>query len=212
MTAQAGGASPDSRHAALNRSELRRQLRHMRRAIPADQQQRAAVAVARTLARMALIQPGARIGVYLSLPGELNLQPFIELAWSRRCHLFVPHITSRRRRQMAFYRFTPDSRLRTHEWGMPQLCDIQQPAIAGAMLDAVLVPVLGFDAHGHRLGMGAGFYDRHFARLTRTRHQRPHLIGVGYACQQLAALVPQPHDITLEWMVTEAGLRRASTA
>jgi 5-formyltetrahydrofolate cyclo-ligase len=157
-----------------------------------------------------MIKPGARIGVYLALPDELSLQPFIELAWQRGCHLFVPHITHARCGQMAFYPLRVDSRLQAHRWGMPQLLNTGRQIWRSDRLDVVLVPLLGFDAQGNRLGMGGGFYDRHFARLARVRRRhRPHLIGVAYACQEVARLNSQPHDVRLEQIVTERGIVRA---
>jgi 5-formyltetrahydrofolate cyclo-ligase len=186
------------------RAALRQQLRRARRLLSPHQQHYAAKAVAWRLGREPLIAPGARIGIYLALPEELNLDEFINLAWSRGCQLFVPHITHLRRRRMAFHPFNCASRLRTHRWGMPQLRDIRQPAINSLMLDAVLVPLVGFDDSGHRLGMGAGFYDRHFARLRGSRQwRRPRLIGVAYAAQQVSQLPAQAHDIGLDRIVTE---------
>ena len=205
MTAQVGGASPLSRAAVITeRNALRQQLRRARRLFSPPQQHYAAKAVASRLGRDPLITPGARIGIYLALPEELNLDEFIALAWSRGCQLFVPHITHLRRRRMAFHPFTCASRLRTHRWGMPQLRDIRQPAINSLILDAVLVPLVGFDVSGQRLGMGAGFYDRHFARLRGSRQwRRPRLIGVAYAAQQVSQLPAPAHDIRLDRIVTE---------
>jgi 5-formyltetrahydrofolate cyclo-ligase len=215
MTAQAGGAIPSSLMAqaalAAERTALRQQLRRQRRMLSTSARLSAARAVASLLSRHPMIRPGASIGVYLALPDELQLQPFIELAWRRNCRLFVPHIIHARRRRMAFYQLLPDSRLQTHRWGMSQLLNVdQQVAWRGAQLDVVLVPLLGFDVYGNRLGMGGGFYDRHFTRLSRVSHwRRPHLIGVGYACQEIPQLHSQPHDVQLEQIITERGIQRA---
>jgi len=211
MTAQAGGAIPSSQTIALERDALRRQLRRERRAISATDRRKASLAIARLLSRHPLIRPGARVGVYLALPGELNLQPFIKLAWQRGCRVFVPHITQARRRQMNFFPLFPHSPLQTHRWGMPELhATARMQRCPASHLDVVLVPLVGFDAFGNRLGMGAGFYDRHFARLSRaTQWRRPHLLGVAYACQQVVALNTQPHDVRLEQIVTERGILHA---
>jgi 5-formyltetrahydrofolate cyclo-ligase len=74
-------------------------------------------------------------------------------------------------------------------------------------LDLVLVPLVGFDPRGHRLGMGAGLYDRHFAFL-RHRHawRRPLLVGVAFDAQKVERLADSEHDVQLHGVVTERGV------
>ena len=68
--------------------------------------------------------------------------------------------------------------------------------------DLLLVPLLAFDAHGHRLGYGGGFYDRTLALL------KVPAIGIAYAGQEVASLPREPHDMALDMIVTEQGVRR----
>jgi 5-formyltetrahydrofolate cyclo-ligase len=70
----------------------------------------------------------------------------------------------------------------------------------------VLLPLLGFDAAGTRLGMGGGYYDRSFA-FRQGRAAPPLLVGVGFACQELPALAPEPWDVPLDALLTERGFR-----
>src|SRR5262249_39545202 len=87
--------------------------------------------------------------------------------------------------------------------------DIPVPASARpAQPDTLLVPLLGFDEHGHRLGYGAGYYDRTLAALT----PRPQAIGVGFALGKLATIFPQPYDRPMDLIVTEEGAFRATAA
>jgi 5-formyltetrahydrofolate cyclo-ligase len=185
-------------------------MRRLRRALPQHERCKAALAVAHQLLRLPLFKPGARIGIYLALPGELSLQVLIEQAWARGCRCCATHHSCPPQTD-GVLSFTPASRLYTGPWRIPQLRDLhRQQKIDTATLDAVLVPTVAFDPLGNRLGMGAGFYDRHFARLRRTPGwQRPHLIGVAYACQQVAVLGTQPHDVRLEMIATECTLLRA---
>ena len=80
-------------------------------------------------------------------------------------------------------------------------------AISPRWLDLVLVPLVGFDARGTRLGMGAGFYDRHFAflRHRRTWH-RPRLLGLAFDVQRVERLADAAHDVPLWGIVTERGI------
>ncbi len=77
-------------------------------------------------------------------------------------------------------------------------------------LDLILMPLVGFDADGGRLGMGGGFYDRTLAFLRQRRlWRRPRLIGIAHACQRVAQLPTRPWDIPLDGVVTEQGFHPA---
>lgn len=70
------------------------------------------------------------------------------------------------------------------------------------VLDAAIVPMNGFDNAGYRLGYGGGYFDRTLASID----PKPIAIGVAYELARLATLYPQPHDIPMDFVVTEAGL------
>jgi 5-formyltetrahydrofolate cyclo-ligase len=65
--------------------------------------------------------------------------------------------------------------------------------------DVLVIPLVGYDAAGFRLGYGGGYYDRTLASLA----PRPFCIGVGYDDAQLESIQPQPHDIPMNVIVTE---------
>jgi 5-formyltetrahydrofolate cyclo-ligase len=70
--------------------------------------------------------------------------------------------------------------------------------------DLLLVPMLAFDARGHRLGYGGGFYDRTIAAL-RAGGVAPHAFGVAFAAQAVPLLPDSETDMRLDAIVTEAG-------
>lgn len=74
--------------------------------------------------------------------------------------------------------------------------------------DVVLVPLLGFDNSGTRLGYGGGYYDRTLAGMSK----KPRLIGLAFAAQELEAIPREDHDIPLDAVVTEAGVRHFGEA
>ncbi len=205
MTAQAGSAAPTSQAHVNPRDALRQQLRHTRRQLPKHLRVTAALKVAAILSRQAFVRPNARIGVYLALPSELDLEPFFRMAWSRYCKLFVPRISHMRRRQMTFHPLTATSQLKKNRWHIPELkSPYAANAQSGLAMDVVLVPMVGFDAAGNRLGMGAGFYDRHFASLGHKRRwRRPKLIGIAFSCQQVAHIPAHAHDVGMDAIITE---------
>ena len=207
MTAQAGSVtSPSSPAIQAERSALRRHALSVRRALPQPYRRYAAEQLAAQFDHYRLIKPKLRIGVYLATPHELDLKQVIARALGRHCTLYVPHIVNDSRRQMRFVQLFSTSRLQRHRLGMPQVSDTPRRHIQAQQLDLVLVPTVAFDAQGHRLGMGAGFYDRHFAYLRHRRWQRPRLIGVAYSVQQVANIPTYAHDISLPCVMTEHGL------
>lgn len=69
--------------------------------------------------------------------------------------------------------------------------------------DLILMPLLGFDRKGTRLGYGGGYYDRTLERLSK----RPRLVGVAFDAQELDEIPREPHDVPLDMVVTESGAR-----
>jgi 5-formyltetrahydrofolate cyclo-ligase len=72
-----------------------------------------------------------------------------------------------------------------------------------AVPDLVLMPLLGFDNAGTRLGYGGGYYDRTLAVLPK----KPLLVGLAFAAQELAHIPRDAHDVPLDMVITEAGIR-----
>ena len=83
--------------------------------------------------------------------------------------------------------------------------DIPYPADSPEIVpDVVLLPMNGWDRMGYRLGYGAGFFDRTLA----ASEKKPVVIGVSYELARLESIHPQPWDIPMDYVVTEAGLYR----
>lgn len=74
--------------------------------------------------------------------------------------------------------------------------------------DVILMPLLGFDKKGTRLGYGGGYYDRTLASLSK----RPRLIGFAFTLQEVDHIPREAHDVPLDVIVTEAGVRNFEKA
>lgn len=99
--------------------------------------------------------------------------------------------------QMHFRQWSPGDALQPDQFGIPA-------PVAGEVFDpaVLLVPLNGFNAHGCRLGYGGGYFDRALAAWL----PRPLTIGVGFELARVDELQAAPHDIVMDWVVTEAGL------
>lgn len=72
--------------------------------------------------------------------------------------------------------------------------------------EALLIPPVGFDAQGYRLGYGGGYFDRTLAAMV----PQPLKIGVAFELSRIPTIYPQPHDVPMDFIVTEAGVHHAS--
>jgi 5-formyltetrahydrofolate cyclo-ligase len=206
VTAQAGGAFP-----SLSPRAARRRLLALRRELPDHERAANDLAIRRTLERLRVWRPGRRVALFLGMPDEVDLRPCFATAWSRGVRLYVPRILSLRRGAMTFVPLDPGARLRKNRFG------IEEPEVGLARrvptlrLDTILVPLVGFDADCHRVGMGAGFYDRAMRQRGRSpdsSFRRPRLIGVAYEVQRVERIDPAPWDVALDMVVTERGIYR----
>lgn len=97
---------------------------------------------------------------------------------------------------LIFRPWTPEAEMRAGRWNIPE------PATdATATPQIVLAPLVGWDAARFRMGYGGGFYDRTLSNL----HPRPFAIGIGLDAGRLPTIYPQPHDLAMDLIVTEAG-------
>lgn len=137
------------------------------------------------------------LALYLAHGSELDTSPLLLHCLAAGKAVYVPRVLDGHR--MRFERLAPQAALRRNRYG------IREPARRGPLrgirkLDLVVVPLSAFDAQGHRLGAGGGYYDRAFALR---RGGRPRLLGYAYALQQAPTLPAEPWDVRLDAVVTE---------
>ena len=186
----------------ISRKALRAKLRAQRRAIGSLQRLQASRLVADHVDRSFHLRAGQRIALYSALAEEIDSAPLMELADARGCEIYLPRI-ERRTHKMRFVAASETTR--ANHLGIAEPLGSQ---VCGARwLDLVFLPLVGFDAHGMRLGMGGGYYDRAFAfRNLRKTWRGPKLIGIAYAFQHVPMIEPAAHDVKLDAVVTEVGI------
>jgi 5-formyltetrahydrofolate cyclo-ligase len=164
---------------------------------------RAAASAAIEAALAARVPPGAYpvLAGYWPIQGEWDPLPYLTRTIAVGGAVALP-VARRPARPLEFRLWTLDTPMTAGLW------DIPHPAEGAAVTpSALLIPLVGFDVAGHRLGNGGGYYDRTLAALK----PRPFAIGVGFELGRLASIAPQAHDRPMDLIVTEAGALNQQT-
>jgi 5-formyltetrahydrofolate cyclo-ligase len=187
-----------------NKSDLRKALLRKRKELGRLARQRGSRRIAAAVGALRQFKPGARVAAYLSFGSEVDSAPVMRIAKRRGIAIHVPLVVDRRRRRMLFVPL--DGRIKPGT-----LRTIGYPAgarhIPSRWFNLILIPVVGIDARGSRLGMGAGFFDRALAFRRQRRHwMGPRLVGLAFDCQRVESIHPQVWDARLDAIISESGL------
>lgn len=192
--------SPDpaarSCSAVPTKAELRADVLTRRAALAPDARSAAARAAATHAAGLPFA-PGLVIAGYFPIGDEIDPGPLLRALSGRGHPLALPVLVDRI--TIEFRRWAPGDPLVPAGFGTmgpPAGADVVDP-------QGLIVPLVGFDAAGNRLGWGKGHYDRAIARLS-ARHPLI-TVGLAFAVQELAAVPAEPHDRRLDMILTERG-------
>ncbi|MCX7149325.1 MAG: 5-formyltetrahydrofolate cyclo-ligase [Rhodocyclales bacterium] len=193
--------SPSSEYIAdslVFRAALRREKLAARMAL--DEKTHAALSarIETHLAALLTPLPPRTLSFCAAVRGEFDVRPLACLLIERGWQAAMP-IADAANAPMSFRTWTPSSAMDSDRYGIPIPSDGQ-----AIVPDIVLLPLVAFDPQGFRLGYGGGYFDRTLAVLV----PRPLTIGVGFELACVADIRPQAHDISLDAVVTEAGIVR----
>ncbi|KAF5054797.1 putative protein YqgN [anaerobic digester metagenome] len=145
-----------------------------------------------------LLQGQETVMVYASKPGEVDTTTMIRTFLDRGVRLVVP-IIERETKSLRLSRLEDPAVLVPSTFGVPEPIGHELP-VDPDEIGAVVIPMLGFDRAGNRLGYGAGYYDR-FLEV----HPIEMKVGIALACQEFEEIPADPFDIPMDWIVTEEG-------
>lgn len=191
----------------MDRQQLRKHIRQQRRALTPQQRHRLATQLSRKLSSHSLFHNARRIAVYLPNDGEMDLHPLIKVASQRGKQCYLPVISQMSHNRLWFAPYEAGQKLRPNIYGIPEPANGKWQGRSPIGLDLILMPLVGFDENGNRLGMGGGYYDRTLAYLNRRQHwRRPLLLGVAYEFQKVESLKAESWDIPLHGVITESNI------
>jgi len=189
------------------RTEMRREMRNRRRRLDRSWRANAEHRFLSALVRLPQFRKAGRIGVYLANDGELDLSSVVSRirAMGKRCYL--PVLRDRPDVTLRFAPYHHGTRMLTNRFGIDEPDIPRRSLLSVRNLDLLLMPLVAFDAQGNRLGMGGGYFDRTLAyRIQSVGWRRPHLLGVAFAFQQVAAVPSEAWDVPLDTIVTDHGV------
>ncbi len=183
------------------KKELRAQALSRRDALDPFWRIEAALEMAETARDAIAVEPGAIVAGFWPMRTEVDVRPALFALREKGARLCLPAILDRM--TIAFRELVRGAPMVEMAFGTVG------PHAEAAVLDpsVLLVPLAAFDARGHRIGYGAGYYDRAISKL-HGNGLRPRLIGVAFDCQKVERVPEEDHDVVLDEILTESGLRR----
>lgn len=151
-----------------------------------------------------IIPTGAKIAAYCAVRGEISLNQAIAGLLERGYIVALPVIEAAEKR-LKFLEYSPDMQLISGQFGI----SCPPPHSPEIIPDAVIVPMVGFDVYGNRLGYGGGYYDETIRALRETNKQ-VQIIGVAYNIQKLDNIPTESHDERMDIIVTEKEIIRCT--
>jgi 5-formyltetrahydrofolate cyclo-ligase len=185
------------------KAEMRKQRLAARDAIPVGDRIEKSLLMADLASQVIHFEPGEMISGFFPIRTEADVRPLMHRLKVRGARLCLPVVLDE---QTIIFREISD--------GMPMVETGFGTAGPGpdALVvdpDILLVPLSAFDSTGHRIGYGAGYYDRAISRLM-DKGKTPRLIGIAFDCQEVEAIPYEDHDVPLDAVLTESGLKRFS--
>lgn len=184
------------------RAELRQVLKARRAALTDSEQQDAAAAVAAHLQTLPEYKQAKVVAGYLSVRAELGTQALLAQALAQAKTLTLPCLHPVVAGQLLFLRYQQQADLVLNQYGIPEPVLAVPNIIPIGHIQLLLVPLLGFDAHGQRLGMGGGFYDRTLAVWAAGKLPQLLPVGLAHNCQRVEQLPSAPWDVPLPVIIT----------
>lgn len=180
---------------------LRNEALARRDALALDYRIEMSLQIAETGAREIDLVPGEVVSAFMPMRSEVDVRPLMAAMANKGGRICVPAILDKT--TIEFRELVRGAPMIDMGFGTVG------PGPEAAVLDPVLmlVPLAAFDGDGNRIGYGAGYYDRAIARL-KAKGIKPRLVGIAFDCQQVEAVPFEPHDMPLDAMLSESGLRR----
>lgn len=172
--------------------DIRRELLDRTRQLSKEEIQQKSERICRAIKDM--LPKNGVLGFYMAMPHEVQLASLLQECWQNHI-CAVPIVEAKGR--MEFYVIDAHTDFQRGAYGILEPIDRRK---LETKLDVMLVPMVGFDEQMHRLGHGAGYYDRYLAQRNCRK------LGIAFECQRCDRIASRPHDIDMDIIITETSI------
>ena len=183
------------------RQIVRQECRKKRKALTQEQQHQASQQVLAHCIEQQLLANQTKVALYLASDGEVDPVQIIHYCWQNQIETYLPVLHPFSEGNLLFLRYQHNSLMRANRYGISEPRLQVQDVCPASALDVIFTPLVAFDQHGNRMGMGGGFYDRTLAPLQQGQSTTK-VVGLAHECQQVDALPVESWDIPLAQIVT----------
>lgn len=175
---------------------LRQSLRQKRRTISAPDRRKYSQKLALSVQKNCPLNHVQKIAIYSPNDFEIDTKYIIKFLKNQGFSIYLPVLVGR---ILKFAKI--GKRFKKNKFGIYE--PISTQILSPNQMNIIFMPLVGFDKHKNRLGVGAGFYDRTLAFKKRQQnYKNPTLYGLAFNCQEINQLNPQPWDVPLDGIIT----------
>jgi 5-formyltetrahydrofolate cyclo-ligase len=186
--------------AQVSRQELRRKLRDMRQDIASRQRVCLDQAIRQHLLRLVESRAASTLAAYWPFDGEPDMIPLCKQLFDKGVKIALPRIAETGN-SMEFHAWRPGLILEQNRFGIYEPGKTEKRTLSDFAI--LIMPLVGYDRLGNRLGMGSGYYDRHLK--SKRDSPTPLRVGIAYSLQERELISPGNRDIPLHGVVNENG-------
>lgn len=193
----------------MDNSSIRQKIRALRNNMSLIEQQHFSSQIVENIISSKQFKKCRNFAFFLPNDNEPDLSALLAYAWSMGKNCYLPTLGRRFESKLNFQLYYPDSPMVLNCYGIPEPRFNPATRVTKSwQLDLILMPLVAFDANGHRIGMGGGYYDKtlHYRRY-RQIWLKPPLMGVAYAEQQVSEIKAEKWDISMDYIVTNKEIK-----
>lgn len=183
----------------LSKDDIRKVLLFKRKQLTKQEQQKKSKLIANLVKQSTAFKQAKKIAFYHAVRGEADPSSLM----GNEKQFYLPILSPNKDQGLVFAPIDQNTQYENNQFSIPEPIVKAEDFINAETLDLVIMPLLGFDLTGNRLGMGGGYYDRSFA-FKKTLVEKPILMGFAYDFQQVDELGTEPWDVGLNAIATES--------